>query len=708
MPTTKTITGRPPGIYETSERRVVFATVRLDVPVFIGLSERGPLYTAVALDSEATFASLFGRPLVGLKLPLAVRLFFANGGRRCLVVRCLNQAEARCRLLNLPGYEVENHPNANNSPPFAARNPGAWGNALGLRVRLRRESSALQLEKEESYLSRDPSLTVGDTLQLKGPAATSDFHGPLPLVHVSAVETQPDGKRRVRFHSPIPKGFAIEALLNTAERLTIQLDVLLQGRLVEQWSNAALHPDHPRFLPRLLGRRAASEQLLPPSVDGEPDDPAEDVDRLWGEHGDPWGSEFLRPSLLWQDQPIHPPASWFLQPSGVSSPPLTNQDKHNAGTDGNQEFTREHFFDPSPSKATGGPAPSNPFPHRFELFRHRRGPLAARGALERWDGAHPFEPAAMVCLPDLIHPSAPKSWKAEAGPISDPLCFSSSCSSPLKHSTENALPYPGLGFDISQIGDSQGHLITAQARVIESCERSGQRVALLDLPPGLDAVALHKWRERLASDRAALYAPWLRLDQEGVATDVPPSPLACAVAAGQERRVGVWAAPANVTLEQVFARRRDSRLPDTGLLHEVRINEVRSTPQGLRILGSRTTSLDLDWTHLSVRRLIDWVRLQIAADLQWVPFEPNSPALWAAMAGTARRRLLALLQLGALAGKNEAEAFFIRCDRSTNSPIDLERGRVQMLVGVSPAVPAEFILFRLVRHGQDVIETEAL
>ena len=71
------------------------------------------------------------------------------------------------------------------------------------------------------------------------------------------------------------------------------------------------------------------------------------------------------------------------------------------------------------------------------------------------------------------------------------------------------------------------------------------------------------------------------------------------------------------------------------------------------------------------------------------------------MANTARRRLQALFDAGALAGRTTGDSFFIRCDASTHTQGDLDAGRAILQVGVAPAVPAEFIVFRLLRHGAD-------
>ena len=107
------------------------------------------------------------------------------------------------------------------------------------------------------------------------------------------------------------------------------------------------------------------------------------------------------------------------------------------------------------------------------------------------------------------------------------------------------------------------------------------------------------------------------------------------------------------------------------------------------------------WETWTAVEIPDELAAQLEADLAWAPFEPNDALLWAAMAGCARRRLHTLFDAGALAGRSEADAYFVRCDASTHTQGDLDAGRALMLIGVAPAVPAEFIVFRLLRSGAD-------
>ena len=42
-------------------------------------------------------------------------------------------------------------------------------------------------------------------------------------------------------------------------------------------------------------------------------------------------------------------------------------------------------------------------------------------------------------------------------------------------------------------------------------------------------------------------------------------------------------------------------------------------------------------------------------------------------------------------------AFFVRCDRTTMTPNDLDDGRPVCLIGVAPLRPAELVIFRIGR-----------
>ncbi len=679
--------GLPPGVYEARASVTAPGLVRLDTAAFVGLAERGPLNTPVALESFAEFSRLFGVAQKGLLLPQAVRAFFAEGGRRCVAVRCMDHRNARTARFVLPGLAVKDAIPQRRAVRVAARNPGAWGNRLALRLTAKRR--ALPLVRDftlgpggitRRWQAPAHRGVLGTTLRLPG------FVMGVPgwfLTHVSAAEPAGRGAARLTLSPEPPAGFRRAVSAEGAEEITLALDVLLDGERVERWDGAALHALHPRYLPRLIGRRAASEALLPPTVDGsDPETPAGSPDFIWGDREAPPGSEFLRPSALQVDSWLIPSAALLAASDGLTAfgadLPLARR-----GRDAAETTRRAHFLDPAaitPAHLAGDAD------HRFLVFANRPG---APEALAQWERRHPLAPAALLVFPDLLHPAPPVAAEPDPAPTPGAPCFGA-CIPPPIVVPRIAEPYPSLGEDLDELRETQ-------ARIAAGCEAHGGRVALLDLPPSLTPGAIAQWRRALASDRAALYAPWLLApdarDARAAPVLLPPAAAAAGIAARAELARGPWGAPANERVLSAFALADDPGLPDAGFLHEERVDAIRPTERGLMLLGARTTSLDRDWTHLSVRRLVDWLKLQLEQDLAWAVFEPNGPALWSALERAAERRLRAAFDAGALAGRSAAEAWFARCERPR------DEGRVELLVGVAPAVPAEFLVFRLVREG---------
>jgi hypothetical protein len=80
---------------------------------------------------------------------------------------------------------------------------------------------------------------------------------------------------------------------------------------------------------------------------------------------------------------------------------------------------------------------------------------------------------------------------------------------------------------------------------------------------------------------------------------------------------------------------------------------------------------------------------------QWAVFEPNDEGLWLQLRIAASNFLARVWRSGALAGRTEAEGFFVRCDESTNPPDQVDLGEVVVEIGIAPVKPAEFVVFRI-------------
>jgi len=51
-------------------------------------------------------------------------------------------------------------------------------------------------------------------------------------------------------------------------------------------------------------------------------------------------------------------------------------------------------------------------------------------------------------------------------------------------------------------------------------------------------------------------------------------------------------------------------------------------------------------------------------------------------------------------GSKKQEAFFVNCDRTTMTQKEIDNGRINVLIGVAPVKPAEFIIFSITQTIQ--------
>ena len=98
---------------------------------------------------------------------------------------------------------------------------------------------------------------------------------------------------------------------------------------------------------------------------------------------------------------------------------------------------------------------------------------------------------------------------------------------------------------------------------------------------------------------------------------------------------------------------------------------------------------------MNVRRLFIMLERSIELGTQWVTFEPNDSTLWKSITRNVRAFLKIQWLEGKLVGATEDQAFFVKCDASTNPPEIVEAGQVITEIGVAPSKPAEFVVFRI-------------
>lgn len=240
-----------------------------------------------------------------------------------------------------------------------------------------------------------------------------------------------------------------------------------------------------------------------------------------------------------------------------------------------------------------------------------------------------------------------------------------------------------------------------QLAQIAHCELMGDRMAIIDPPPDLNAQQIKEWRTTGAgydSKFAALYWPWIKTFDPSSGTNryIPPAGHMAGVWARSDDERGVHKAPANEVVRGVISLQTQLTKTEQELLNPIGVNCLRSFPgRGIRVWGARTLSSDAEWRYLNVRRLFNYLEESILIGTQWAVFEPNDPALWARIRRTISAFLTNEWRSGALFGLTPDEAFFVKCDSETNPAEGIDAGQVVCQVGVAPVKPAEFVIFQL-------------
>jgi phage tail-like protein len=208
-----------------------------------------------------------------------------------------------------------------------------------------------------------------------------------------------------------------------------------------------------------------------------------------------------------------------------------------------------------------------------------------------------------------------------------------------------------------------------------------------------------------ASPNAVLYYPRLQAPLRGneIASFAP-----CGAVAGIYARIdasnGVWKAPAGTQATVLGAQTVSVALSETQLsaLNAMGVNALRTLPRGAIVLwGARTLAGEEDpFKFVPVRRLELFIESSITGGLQSSVFEPNGPSLWDRLRTSVEDFLLSLFRQGALQGDKPQEAFFVRCDASTMTQQEIDRGIVNLVVGFAPLKPAEFVIIGIGSSGK--------
>jgi uncharacterized protein len=162
---------------------------------------------------------------------------------------------------------------------------------------------------------------------------------------------------------------------------------------------------------------------------------------------------------------------------------------------------------------------------------------------------------------------------------------------------------------------------------------------------------------------------------------------------------GVAKAPAGyfLDLQNVFGLVTTLSDADQGTLYTTNnVNCIRTIAGGGTIInGARTLSKTRPDKYITIRRTLSYLRTVLDAQTQFAVFEPNDERLWDRIKVALSSTLTDFWAKGNLKGATTANAFYIVCDSSNNTPSSIEDGYVNIEVGVALQYPAEFVVINL-------------
>jgi phage tail sheath protein FI len=245
--------------------------------------------------------------------------------------------------------------------------------------------------------------------------------------------------------------------------------------------------------------------------------------------------------------------------------------------------------------------------------------------------------------------------------------------------------------------------------LIGQAERTLDRFAVFESPNDPDINVALKLRGGFNSRFAAMYFPWVQVLDPATNTtiDLPPAGHIIGCYARTDNERGVFKAPANVTIRGISGISINVPDGEQDVLNPAGVNVLR-TFDGLGnvIWGARTISAEGLWRYVSVRRLFIFIEQSIVKGTRFAVFEPNDQRLWARLRDAVSNFLTTQWRAGALFGAKPEEAFFVKVDETTTTQDDRDNGRVNIIVGIAPVRPAEFVVFQIGQAPNSVIVAE--
>lgn len=255
--------------------------------------------------------------------------------------------------------------------------------------------------------------------------------------------------------------------------------------------------------------------------------------------------------------------------------------------------------------------------------------------------------------------------------------------------------------------------VLLQSDVAAYAEDRGDAFAIVDSPAGLTAAEAITYAADVKAAFAAAgdggntatYFPWVIVpDQLSAATAatriLPPGPAAMGKFLDTDATRGVFKTPAGFGTRVANAVALERSLTNAELdalnVAAAPVNAIRNVPgAGIVIMGGRTMNNTPGERYINVRRSMIFLKKELTDRSAFAVFENNSERLWNQIRTALGNFLRDYWSQGGLRGATPAQAFYVKCDASNNSPQQILSGRVNIEIGVAVEYPAEFIVISI-------------
>lgn len=237
-------------------------------------------------------------------------------------------------------------------------------------------------------------------------------------------------------------------------------------------------------------------------------------------------------------------------------------------------------------------------------------------------------------------------------------------------------------------------LLMLQNLILDYCKNADNCFAILDPLFDANLVEICAQKLELNASNAAIYYPWIQTSNGFV----PPCGHVAGIYTRTDQKTGVHKAPANEVLKDAMGLECNISNIQQDILNPKGVNCLRSFPgRGIRVWGARSLASDEDKVvYINVRRLLITIGRWAESNLANHVYTPNDSKLWQQIKQSLTGYLSTLFESGALQGRVQGQAFYIKCDEE-NNPIEVrDAGMAVVEIGLAISVPGEFIILRLI------------